>query len=83
MKRVKATRESMMSNIKIKELGRIAAPGEVFDVSNMRYVTLTGRNMYHKVFVSLVEDLDATEEIVEEHIDDVPVRKSSRKKKNG
>lgn len=83
MKRVKATRESMMSNIRIKELGRVAAPGEVFDVSNMRYSTLTGRNMYHKVFVSLVEDLDATEEAVKEHVDEVSVRKSSRKKKNG
>ena len=78
MKRVKATKESMISGIKIQELGRVAAPGEIFDVSDMRFVTLSGRNMYHKVFVTLVEDLNKVEDIKEEAVE--PKRKSSRKK---
>lgn len=79
MKRVKATKESMISGIKIQELGRVAAPGEIFDVSDMRFVTLSGRNMYHKVFVTLVEDLNKVEDIKEEEVVE-PKRKSSRKK---
>ena len=79
MKRVKATKESMISGIKIPELGRVAAPGEIFDVSDMRFVTLSGRNMYHKVFVTLVEDLNKVEDIKEEEVVE-PKRKSSRKK---
>ena len=78
MKRVKATKESMISGIKIQELGRVAAPGEIFDVSDMRFVTLSGRNMYHKVFVTLVEDLNRVEDIKEEVVE--PKRKLSRKK---
>lgn len=78
MKRVKATKESMISGIKIQELGRVAAPGEIFDVSDMRFVTLSGRNMYHKVFVTLVEDLNKVEDIKEEVVE--PKRKLSRKK---
>lgn len=68
MKHVRATSVSSELGIKIKELKRVASPGEEFDVTNSRYVTLSGKNQYHKVFVILAEQVEE------------PVVKKSRKK---
>jgi len=55
MKHVKATDASATLNVRIQELGRIAFQGEEFDVSESRFKTLSGNNMYHAVFVVLAE----------------------------
>ena len=64
MKHVRATNVSAITGIKIKELGRVASPGEEFDVIDSRFKTLSGNNMYHKVFVVLAEQpVDIEEEV--------------------
>ena len=55
MKHVKATDASATLNVRIQELGRIAFQGEEFDVSESRFKTLSGNNMYHAIFVVLAE----------------------------
>ena len=55
MRHVKATDASATLNVRIQELGRIAFQGEEFDVSESRFKTLAGNNMYHAVFVVLAE----------------------------
>lgn len=55
MRHVKATDASAALNVRIQELGRIAFQGEEFDVSESRFKTLSGNNMYHAVFVVLAE----------------------------
>ena len=55
MRHVKATDASATLNVRIQELGRIAFQGEEFDVSESRFKTLSGNNMYHAVFVVLAE----------------------------
>lgn len=55
MRHVKATDASSTLNVRIQELGRIAFQGEEFDVSESRFKTLSGNNMYHAVFVVLAE----------------------------
>ena len=56
MIKVAATDMSVKLNVGIKELGRIATPGEEFEVSNTRYPVLTGRNQYKAVFVKRVKE---------------------------
>lgn len=68
---VKATGMSLKLNVGIKELHRIATPGEVFEVTPLRYEVLSGKNKYKAVFVTL-----AKEEKVEEPVkavDEEPV----------
>lgn len=72
MKHVRATNASSTLNVRIQELGRIAFQGEEFDVSESRFKTLSGNNMYHAVFVVLAEQK------VEEEVKP----KRSRKKTN-
>ena len=89
MKHVVATNVSMITGIKIKELGRVAFPGEEFDVSESRFIVLSGNNMYHKVFAILaeskhtnaepVEEIQVDESIIEE-IEEEPKKK--RRKSN-
>lgn len=79
MKHVIATNASAITGIKIKELGRIAYPGEEFDVSDSRYVTLSGKNPYHKVFVILFE-LKKVEQ--EEHVIEQVEEPKRRKRKS-
>lgn len=55
MRHVKATDASATLNVRIQELGRIAFQCEEFDVSESRFKTLSGNNMYHAVFVVLAE----------------------------
>ena len=70
MKHVRATKVSSELGIGIKELNRVASPGEEFDVSDSRYVTLSGKNMYHKVFVVLAEP---------EKVEEVPQKRTKKK----
>lgn len=64
MKHVRATNASSTLNIRIQELGRIAFQGEEFDVSESRFKTLSGNNMYHAVFAVLAEAEHKVEEEV-------------------
>lgn len=61
MVRVRATDASSRYNIKIRELKRCASPNEIFEVSDSRFVTLSGKNQYHIVFV-IKEEVDREEE---------------------
>ena len=72
MRHVKATDASATLNVRIQELGRIAFQGEEFDVSESRFKTLSGNNMYHAVFVVLAE----------QKIEEEVKPKRSRKKTN-
>lgn len=72
MKHVRATNASSTLNVRIQELGRIAFQGEEFDVSESRFKTLSGNNMYHAVFVVLAE----------QKIEEEVKPKRSRKKTN-
>lgn len=81
--RVKATDMSMRLNIRIKELHRIASPGEEFDVSPMRYEILSGKNAYKAVFVTLVTDKNAqVEDIDDVQTEDKPKKRNNRKPKD-
>lgn len=48
--KVVATAASSKLGVKVKELGRIARPGEEFEVSPSRYKILNGGNRYRSVF---------------------------------
>ena len=63
MKFVKATSASVLKNIKIKELGRVAHVDETFWVTDERFEVLAGKNKYKLVFVTLV---DKAEEVVKQ-----------------
>lgn len=52
---VKATDMSSKLNVRIKELHRVASPGEQFEVSPMRFEILNGKNRYKAVFVTAVK----------------------------
>ena len=49
--KVQATDVRKRYKLKIKELGRIANPGEVFEVTRDRFVVLNGANQFKSVFV--------------------------------
>ena len=83
--KVQATDVSKRYKLKIKELGRIANPGEVFEVTRERYIILNGANQYKSIFVTkYVEPEPAKEEAkVEEVKPEVQAKpkKRGRKKK--
>ena len=83
--KVQATDVSKRYKLKIKELGRIANPGEVFEVTRERYIILNGANQYKSIFVTkYVEPEPAKEEVkVEEVKPEVQAKpkKRGRKKK--
>lgn len=56
MRLVKATNASHNLKVRIKELGRIATEGEVFQVTDDRYLILAGSNRYKTVFVTAISD---------------------------
>ena len=66
---VRATEMSAKLHVGIKELKRIATPGEEFEVTDSRYTILAGKNRYKVVFVVPVES------------NDVPKKAAVRKKK--
>lgn len=83
--KVQATDVSKRFKLKIKELGRIANPGEVFEVTRDRFVVLNGANQFKSIFVTrYVEPEPAKEEAkVEEIKPEVQAKpkKRGRKKK--
>ena len=60
---VRATEMSLKLQVAIKELKRIAAPGEEFEVSSIRYKILSGNNKYNAVFVIKVPEQSKEEEV--------------------
>ena len=48
--KVVATAASSKLGVKVKELGRIARPGEEFEVSQARFKILNGGNRYRSIF---------------------------------
>ena len=52
--KVKATNESKLLGLKVRELGRIAEEGEIFEVTEERFDILNGNNEYKKKFVTRV-----------------------------
>ncbi|MBQ6627918.1 MAG: hypothetical protein IJH65_03800 [Methanobrevibacter sp.] len=57
MKLVKATNQSRLRGLRIKELGRIANEGDTFEVTDERFEVLARNNRYRVPFVTLVKDL--------------------------
>lgn len=55
MKKVRATSASTDLRVEIKELHRLALPGEEFEVSDDRFEVLRGNNRFKAVFVSEIE----------------------------
>ena len=89
--KVQATDVSKRYKLKIKELGRIANPGEVFEVTRDRFVVLNGANQFKSVFVVRYtepekevekENKEALPESKEQPVDqEVKPKKRGRKKK--
>ena len=79
--KVQATDVSKRYKLKIKELGRIANPGEVFEVTRDRFVVLNGANQFKSVFV--VRYTEPEKEVKKEQPADQEVKpkKRCRKKK--
>ena len=83
--KVQATDVSKRFKLKIKELGRIANPGEVFEVTRDRFVVLNGANQFKSIFVTrYVEPEPAKEEMVkEEAIEEIKPEVQTKPKKRG
>lgn len=64
--KVVATDISKRYKLKIRELGRIANPGEIFEVTRERYLILTGANQYKAVFVKKYVEPEEPKEVIEE-----------------
>ena len=82
--KVQATDVSKRYKLKIKELGRIANPGEVFEVTRDRFVVLNGANQFKSVFVVRYTEpeKEPEKEVKEVSVDqEVKPKKRGRKKK--
>lgn len=55
MVKVRATNVSRLRGIRIKELDRLANPGEIFEVSENRVDVLLGKNAFNAKFIEVVE----------------------------
>ena len=78
--KVQATDVSKRYKLKIKELGRIANPGEVFEVTRDRFVVLNGANQFKSVFVVRYTE---PEKEVEKEVKEVSVDQEVKPKKRG
>ena len=85
--KVQATDVSKRYKLKIKELGRIANPGEVFEVTRDRFVVLNGANQFKSVFVvrytepEKESEKEVKEVSVDQEVEQKP-KKRGRKKKD-
>lgn len=83
--KVITTNVSKKFKYKIEELGRIAEPGEIFEVSEDRFKVLNGGNKYRGVFVQKYNESITVEEKTnvqeEKPVEKKPARKGGRKKK--
>ena len=83
--KVQATDVSKRYKLKIKELGRIANPGEVFEVTRDRFVVLNGANQFKSIFVVRYTEpeKEPEKEVKEVSVDqEVKPKKRGRKKKD-
>lgn len=84
--KVQATDVSKRFKLKIKELGRIANPGEVFEVTRDRFVVLNGANQFKSIFVTrYVEPEPVKEEtkVEETKVEEVKPEVQAKPKKRG
>ena len=84
--KVQATDVSKRFKLKIKELGRVANPGEVFEVTRDRFVVLNGANQFKSIFVTrYIEPEPAKEEAkveeIKSEVQEAKPKKRGRKKK--
>ena len=79
--KVQATDVSKRYKLKIKELGRIANPGEVFEVTRDRFVVLNGANQFKSVFVTRYVGPEPVKE--EAKIEEVKQEVQAKPKKRG
>ena len=79
--KVQATDVSKRFKLKIKELGRIANPGEVFEVARDRFVVLNGANQFKSVFVTRYVEPEPVKE--EAKIEEVKQEVQAKPKKRG
>ena len=85
--KVQATDVSKRYKLKIKELGRIANPGEVFEVTRDRFVVLNGANQFKSIFVvrytepEKESEKEVKEVSVDQEVEQKP-KKRGRKKKD-
>ena len=87
--KVQATDVSKRFKLKIKELGRIANPGEVFEVTRDRFVVLNGANQFKSIFVTRYVEPEPVKEETEpvkeeakvEEVVQAKPKKRGRKKK--
>lgn len=82
--KVITTNVSKKFKYKIEELGRIAEPGEIFEVSEDRFKVLNGGNKYRGVFVQKYNEpiiVEKTTVQEEKPVEKKPARKGGRKKK--
>lgn len=69
MKKVVTTEQSQVLGVVIKELGRIAPAGVLFECTDARFEVLAGKNGYHAIFVREAGKVEEPAPIVEEKIE--------------
>ena len=79
--KVQATDVSKRYKLKIKELGRIANPGEVFEVTRDRFIVLNGANQFKSVFVTRYVEPEPVKE--EAKVEEVKQEVQAKPKKRG
>ena len=86
--KVQATDVSKRYKLKIKELGRIANPGEVFEVTRDRFVVLNGANQFKSVFVvrytepEKESEKEVKEVSVDQEVEQKPKKRGRKKKES-
>ena len=83
--KVQATDVSKRYKLKIKELGRIANPGEVFEVTRDRFVVLNGANQFKSVFVVRYTEPEKEPEkevSVDQEVEQKPKKRGRKKKES-
>ena len=86
--KVQATDVSKRYKLKIKELGRIANPGEVFEVTRDRFVVLNGANQFKSVFVvrytepEKKPEKEVKEVLVDQEVEQKPKKRGRKKKES-
>ena len=69
MKKVVTTEQSQVLGVVIKELGRIAPAGILFECTDARFEVLAGKNGYHAVFVREAGKVEESKPVVEEKVE--------------
>ena len=69
MKKVVTTEQSQVLGVVIKELGRIAPAGILFECTDARFEVLAGKNGYHAVFVREAGKVEESKPVAEEKVE--------------